>query len=244
MKKTSSFSRNSQKENPTVEKALPLSITDNSGTPLITFPGEVVDSMRYLINRIESKGKIPARISMVSSLRGEGTTYLSRAFGATLAHDLNVNVCVVELNWWWPSPLLEDSEEFGFADFLQGEAELDEVIFSTGIERFSIVPSGKMAKENRPIIARGSQIKASIAALAEQFDHLILDIPAIMATNDSIPLAGLGDTCCMIVQQGATGIADLHQALDEISHLKIIGVVMNRYDLKTPKRLVKLISAI
>ena len=70
-----------------------------------------------------------------------------------------------------------------------------------------------------------------------------MDIPAILATNDAVPLASLGSACCLVIRQGVTWMEDVKLALDEIDHLSIMGVVMNKFKLNTPSFLVKLFSA-
>jgi tyrosine-protein kinase Etk/Wzc len=204
----------------------------------------VLDSMRYLITRIGSKEEMPGCISLVSSLRGEGVTYLSRALAATIVHDLKVSACVVDLNWWWPSPLPGDEDNPGLAGVVMDSAVLEDVVVETGMSGFSLLPAGKLSKENRPVVARSQKLKETIAELNWRYNFVILDIPAIMAANDAVPLAALGSTCCVVLQQGATHIEDLRLALDEIAHLKISGVVMNRVTHHTPARLIKLISSL
>jgi Mrp family chromosome partitioning ATPase len=80
-----------------------------------------------------------------------------------------------------------------------------------------------------------------IEDLSKEFDHLILDIPAIRATNDAVPLASLGDACCLVIRQGVTTAEDVRLTLDEIDHLPILGVILNRVRLKTPRVILKFI---
>src|SRR5512138_478639 len=75
------------------------------GEAWATFPLTVVDPMRRLISRMGRKESIPARLSFVAALRQEGVSYITWAFATTLAYDLKTSVCIVELNWWWPSEL-------------------------------------------------------------------------------------------------------------------------------------------
>ncbi len=80
---------------------LSLIVTAKDGIPVLTFPPQVVDSLRRTISRLNLKKSLPAQLSMVAALRQEGVTYLSRAFAAILANDFSTSVCAVELNWWW-----------------------------------------------------------------------------------------------------------------------------------------------
>ncbi|MCA9873792.1 MAG: CpsD/CapB family tyrosine-protein kinase [Anaerolineales bacterium] len=222
----------------------PLILPAGDGTPIYKFSGEVIDSLRYMVTRIMRNGQLPTRLAMVSALRGEGVTYISQALAATVANDMKARVCVVDLNWWWPSPIkLAARDNPGLAAVIAKEAKLDEVIEPTGWSNLALVPAGNMPVEHRPVTARSQELREIIDDLSTRFDYLILDIPAIHSTSDSIPLASLGDACCLVIRQGITTVEDVRLALDEIDHLPIIGVVMNRVKLATPASIAKLIPA-
>ena len=227
-----------------IEKPLPLTISNANGEGGVTYPGEVIENMRYLLTRVGNKDRLPGCISMISAIREEGVTYLSLALAATIANDFVAKVCVVDLNWWWPStsPLVSPFNP-GLAAVIAGTADLDEVITPTGLRTLSLVPGGDLPRENRPVVARSQLINDTLRELSQRFDHLILDIPAILATHDSVPLASLGDACCLIVCQRATHMEDVRATLDELVHMKILGVVLNKVRYSTPKKFIKLITA-
>jgi len=219
-----------------------LVLPRRNGTPIHDFPGAVVDNLRYTITRIERNSPLPARLAIVSALREEGVTYLTQAFAATMAHDMPVSVCVVDLNWWWPSTtMLAGQENPGLAGVFNEKAKLEDVIISTGWSNMALVPAGQLPVDRRPVIARSQVLVQIIEDLSKEFDHLILDIPAIRATNDAVPLASLGDACCLVIRQGVTTAEDVRLTLDEIDHLPILGVILNRVRLKTPRVILKFI---
>lgn len=92
-------------------------------------------------------------------------------------------------------------------------------------------------------MARSQELQDVINNLSTRFDFLILDIPAIHSTSDAIPLASLGDACCLVVRQGITTVEDVRLGLDEIDHIPMLGVVLNRVKLATPTFVTKLIPA-
>lgn len=226
------------------DKPLPLTIKTLNGENSMTYPGEVVDNMRYLVTRIGNKEALPGCIAMISALREEGVTYLSLALGATIANDKVANVCVVDLNWWWPSksPLIS-TDNPGLAAVIAGKADLNEVITATSLPLLSLVPAGSLPREDRPIVARGQLIKDLLQELRQRFDYLILDVPAILATHDSVQLASLGDACCLIIRQRATHLEDVKTTLDEMAHKKILGVVLNKVRYSTPQKFIRAITA-
>lgn len=235
-----------KKKNPArmIETPLPLTILAANGESGVTYPGEVIENMRYLLTRVGNKEQLPGSVAMVSALREEGVTYLSLALGATIANDLMAKVCVVDLNWWYPStsPLVPPSNP-GLAAVIAGEADLDEVITTTSLHKLALVPAGTLPRENRPVVARSQIINELLKKLGQRFDHLILDLPAILATNDSVPLALLSDACCLVIRQRATSMDDVRATLDELVNMKILGAVLNRVRYSTPKKLIKVITS-
>jgi Mrp family chromosome partitioning ATPase len=227
-----------------VEKELPTSTKPMDGLLPLNFQSETIDQIRYLVTRVQREGSFPQCLSMVSSLRGEGVSYLSLALAVTLAHDYPAQVCMVDLNWYWPSSLLpQGTERQGLNALLQGEASLDDVLVPTVQPNLMILPAGNVEKSQRPSLARSQELNDLInSTLRGRFQYIILDIPAICATSDSVPLAKLADGCCMVIRQGATSEGDVRAALDEISHINVLGAILNEVRYATPSPLVRLIQ--
>jgi Mrp family chromosome partitioning ATPase len=226
------------------EPPTPLTISNRNGTREITFSAEVIENVRYIYTRMGNKDRIPVCLSIVSALRGEGVTTIAQALAATLAHDLKARVCLVDLNWWWPSrsPLI-DGENPGLAGVFTGEVHLVDVLIRTGSRNLYMIPAGSMPREDRAVAARTRHLKEMLGELSQQFEYMILDVPAILSTNDAVPLASLGSACCLVISQGVTSTEDVRLALDEISHLKVLGVVLNRTKLHIPKPLLRLLPS-
>jgi Mrp family chromosome partitioning ATPase len=234
-----------KKQPPAEVFSAPLSISTSAGQSIFTFDPEVVTSVRHMVTGLSCNGGVPSSLTVVSALREEGTTYTSMALATVIASDTSASVCVVELNWWSPGMLRLLSKGPGgagaiptaprIAEVLTGKASLNEALITTGLPNLSLLPAGEVALEQRPVIARSDALKELIAALRERFDQLVLDIPAVLATSDAIALASLGDACVVVVHHGLTPHTSVQLALDDLSHLKILGVVLNMARFHTPK---------
>ncbi len=215
----------------------------SESAPWLTFPGPVVRSYRHMLARLMRTEPLPARLALVSTLREEGVTYSSLALGTVLATDTAVSVCVVELNWYWPGQqaLLTGVTSPGLAGVLAGTAVLDEALTPTHLPNLALLPAGEMEMEKRPFTARSQPLKECLDTLSQRYDHLLLDIPAVLATSDAIPLASLSNGSCLVVKQGVTSIENTKRALDDIAHLHVLGVILNQMVIKTPKLLLRYI---
>ncbi len=220
-----------------------LTVPNENNGELISWDEGVVDSLRYLTTRLSREGSFPKRLAILSALRGEGVTFVSRALAAEFAYDTGSSVCWVDLNWWWPSTLPNESNGFnGLAGVLTGDCQTYEAISSTGWDNLDFLSAGILPPQSRPVFARSNNLSLTIENLSQYYDHLILDIPAILATSDAVHLAGLGTACCMVIMEGVTPMEDVKQALDEISHLPILGTVMNQVNHKTPQQIIRLLN--
>ena len=213
-----------------------LQLKTASNVAIVTYPQSTIQPLRSMLTRMISHKTLPQCISVVSALRGEGVTYNTFAMASTLANDTTYNTCVVDLNWWWPneqSRKIRGSSE-GVVGLLNGDLSLDEALIPTSFPNLTILPAGVLATDQQPIFVGGQGPRDLIEDLKDRFDCLLLDVPAILATNDAIPLASLGDACCMVVCQGTSTTALIKRALREISHVPTLGVLMNQSKVATP----------
>ena len=236
------FKRNNKKE--TTAENLPMVLTAKDGTPWLTFKGDLAHNLRHMITRLVRKEPLPTRIALTSALREEGVTYLSLALATTIAsNNLNQKVCLVELNWWWPgmSQYLGDHDSPGVAAIINEQAKLQDVLIETALPNLVLLPAGTLPIEQRPVMARNAALKKLIDFLNERYDHVLLDIPAILASSDAIALASLAKHCCLIIRQGVTSVENVKLALDDIDHMEMMGVIMNQVEVKTPSLMLKFI---
>jgi len=220
--------------------AEPLIVTSAADVVLATYPFEVVEGLRYVISRLTRHEALPRRLSLLATLRQEGVTYLSRGLAATMAHDLQATVCAVELNWWWPSPL-PGGPQPGLAGVLAGAFNLEQALVETTDACLAWLPAGELDPSQRSQFSHSKALAATLAELNRRFDYLILDIPAIRATSDALPLTSLGAAGCLVVSQEGASVDTARQTVDEIAPLPMLGVIMNRMRLKTPQFLMKVV---
>lgn len=210
-----------------------------------------------MLTGLSFRAELPRRIALVAALRGEGVTYTSLAVATTLANDMERNVCVVELNWWSPGmvdqisgqksirrkkkpptatlldghPVLQSQ---GIAGVLRGTMTLDDALIGTSSAKLCLLPAGELPPAQRSSTARSPELGSVLSRLAERFDHLIFDIPAVRATSDAVALVTHSDAACVVVRQGVTPASQVRLALDELQHETMLGVILNRTRISTP----------
>jgi len=217
----------------------PLRISDDR----LEMKDSLQESLRIILTRVQKSGEIPSRVVLTSALSGEGVTSISLALAVTLASDFQAKVGLIDLNWYSAAKWFLDREKtMGVIDILDGGIPFKNALQVTGLTNLSILPAGELEPIRRPMIARGKALRDLILKLEKQFDHLVLDVPAILSTSDAVPLASLGEGCILVLQQGATPTAEVRQALSEISHLPLLGIVLNQVRYSTPGFLISLLE--
>ena len=82
----------------------------------------------------------------------------------------------------------------------------DEVLVETVTENLWFMPAGTVELAGRPALAKDPRLATALDDLERQFDHLIFDLPAVLATSDAIALARFADVYALVVRYGVTTI--------------------------------------
>lgn len=242
-----------------------LIIHSPEGNELLRFPAETATSMRRMLTSLMYQSQLPHSIAYLAALSGEGVTYNTLGIGATLANDIDASICVIELNWWSPgmeamlsgqTPALPQKgrrkqattptsppppKSPGVAGILRGEVSLDDALIKTARPNLNLLPAGAIPLHERASVARSMQVHTFISSLRDRYDYVLLDMPALAVTSDTIALASQSEATCLVVLQGATQTNTVKNALDAIKHLPVLGVIMNQVKLQTPRWLLHLL---
>lgn len=218
-----------------------LAILDPDGARIHMTPARVASSLRYFLARVqlhESDG-LPPRVALTSALRGEGVSFVTRSLAAVIAYDTDASVVVVDLNWESPKPDGDDSVERppGLADAVEDGVPADDITLPTSNPRLSLVRAGVAPVARRPHLAGSDRLGTVLEEISERFDHVLLDLPPVLASAEAMSMAQLADAYVLVVQQGATAQTQVEAALEELRGADPLGVVLNRFDSKIPTRL-------
>jgi Mrp family chromosome partitioning ATPase len=225
-----------------------IGILDEDGTVLHMTPSVVAKALRYLLARVDlHEGGLPHRVALSSALKREGVSYVTRSLAAVLAYDTDRSVVVVDMNWTEPTGPSDDAEADerppGLAEAVDHDLPVEEVIKRTANPRLSLVPAGSAPVARRHALAGSAALADKLDELADRFDHVLLDLPPVLASSEAMSIAQLADGFVLVVLQGVTSEAQVHAALDELRGCDVLGVVLNRYHSRVPKRIRQLIGA-
>lgn len=92
-----------------------------------------------------------------------------------------------------------------------------------------LLPAGAPGADSSELFAPG-RVEGFLQELAAQYDHIVIDSPPVLATNDAIGLASMADGVFMVVRASYTSSRMVCEALDRMRrcNAKVIGIVYNR----------------
>jgi Mrp family chromosome partitioning ATPase len=215
-----------------------LTLLDVAGVPVHVAPPAITECLRYMLARMRRAegGELPERLGFTSAIRGEGVTFLARSLALVAASDTGRRVCLVDLNWWAQSSSLGyTATASGIAQVIQGTLALEDALVSTGNPNLCVLPAGPTAVSERPQLVHGPELEKILVVLSETFDHVILDLPAINATSESLTLAECSRALAFVVSHGVTPAEEARTALDHLSGVSVVGVILNRSSSKVPR---------
>lgn len=219
-----------------------VAIIDQDEKVIHLTSARVAGAVRFFIARLQYNEEwgMPARLAVTSAIRGEGVSYFCRSLASVFAYDTDARVALVDFNWL---PPIEDGDRPpGLADVLERGVALEDVLRPTKNPRLTLVPPGAVALARRPALAGSADIDDLMDQLGSRFDHLILDLPPVLASSETISLTQLADEYVLVVRHGVTTDRQVEQALEELRGKESMGVVLNRYRSRIPTRLRRLIE--
>ena len=213
-----------------------LSLLDDAGQVVQVAGAPVTESLRYMLARLRlgDHNEFPDRLGLTSAISGEGVTFITRALALVLTTDVAKRVCIVDLNWWTPSDW-PGRDVPGVAEVVRDGLPLEQVLHLTGNPGLHVLPAGKTNLAERPALARCDELAKMLDELNEEFEHVLLDLPAVHATSEALTLAENCPSLALVVGQNITPESEVKSALEEVEGVPLLGVILNRSYSKIPR---------
>ena len=193
---------------------------------------EAVQALRTML--FSSQTEDPPRVVLVTSpLPGEGKTTLANNLAIALT--MQGKTCLVDADLRMPSVGLSFKlfPRFGLEHYLQGSANLDQVMFpSAQVKNLTIIPAVAPAEHANYLLTGGPILKL-VARLRERFDFVVIDTPPILPYADGLAISTLVDGIILVGRAGETprgAITRSMELLDVMKSAPILTVVLNAVD--------------
>lgn len=163
---------------------------------------EAFRTMRATMALISGRDK--NRVFLVTSaIPGEGKTFTSTNFAATLAQQ-DLRTLLIDADLRKPSVsrlLFNENRQPGLSELLLGQCTEDQAILATEVPNLSVMPAGGIAPNPSELLAH-SRFGDLVDSLKAKFDRVVIDSSPVLAVRDPLLLAPYVDACCLIVRSG------------------------------------------
>ena len=170
-------------------------------------------------------------VMICSSLPGEGKTFNAINLSMSIAIELDKTVLLVDadLPKRTTSKLFGLKDEAGLTDVLVGKENLTDVVVSTDLPDFKILPAGRKYDHGTELLASDKMFNL-IAELSERYKDriIIFDTPPLLITSEAEVLTGLAGQIVLIVEADRTLKHNVEEAVSILDETKPIGLVLNK----------------
>ena len=170
-------------------------------------------------------------VMVTSSLPGEGKTYNTINIAMSIAIEMDRTVLLVDadLPKSTATSLFGLENAPGLTDVLAGKADLGNVIVSTDLQDFKILPSGRKHAHATELLSSDRMLSVITELSTRYPDRLVLfDSPPLLATSEAQVLAGLVGQILLVVEADRTLKYVVQDAVNLLDREKAIGVILNK----------------
>ncbi len=127
---------------------------------------------------------------------------------------------------------LNKNASLGLSDFLMGKASMDEVVYETTTDNLFYIPCGELI-DNPVRLLCSAKMNEARDDLAETFDFIIYDMPAVNAALDAKVIAVNVDATIIVSSIGGTSKKNLIEAANTFAEVNanLIGTIINKMDM-------------
>lgn len=189
---------------------------------------ESLRSMRTAIHFALSSAK--NNIIMVSGPAPEvGKSFISTNLATILAQSQKrVLIIDADLRRGYLHKYFNLQTQPGLADYLNGQTELSQVIKATEVFGLDVIARGKSPANPSELLST-TQFSAMLNQLSEQYDHILIDTPPILAVTDGIIISQHAGVNLVIARYAKTQMKELELTLNrfEQAGVKVNGIILN-----------------
>ena len=177
-------------------------------------------------------------ILITSAGPGEGKSVTSANLAISIARDVNQSAILVDLDLMRSSVakylgIKIANLKAGVGDYLKGDAELEDIVYSAGdFERLAVAPNRGPIENSSDLIGspRMKELAAGLHTHSGNRTIVLYDMPPALACDDVLAMCPNVDAVLLVVGRGTTERQALEKTVSMLSEYNILGVVLNKAD--------------
>jgi capsular exopolysaccharide synthesis family protein len=197
-----------------------------------TAEAEAIRTLRSAL-LIASPDPAPRVILVSSPSASEGKTTVALNLASVLAQQ--GTTCLVEGDLRRPmiESALHLTPSSGLSEVLAGKQTVNDALISVpSVPGLSVLPINELPNNPSDMLA-SDQMRVVLDRLCEQFQHVVIDSPPMLAFSDARTLAALSDAVILVSRCGRTTRRAITRSAEMLAGVQapLLGVVLNDMDL-------------
>lgn len=183
----------------------------------ISFSGDDIRVIA-LTSSVPNEGKSSVAFNLANSLAEDGKQVLF------IDADIRKSVTVVRYG--------VDQETKGLSHYLSGQSKMEDVIYETNVDNFSIVFTGQSAPNPAELLGN-DRFKALVAHARDTYDYVVLDCPPLGSVIDAAIIAKECDGAIIVIETDNVSYKVVQRVKKQLeqSGCHILGAVLNKVDM-------------
>jgi len=170
-------------------------------------------------------------LAITSANEGAGKSLTAANLAIALSKDVSTTVLLVDLDFTTPTihEKLNLHPKKGLVDYLEGHAELEEILFDPGLDRLTVLTGRSAGKYSSELLA-SPKMQDLMRDLCQQDEAniTIFDLTPLLRNDDAILFAPYADATLVVVEDGITTEDQLQQSMQLLNKANVIGTILNK----------------
>jgi protein-tyrosine kinase len=182
-----------------------------------------------VLQRLEAQNWQSFAVTAAGAVEGKTLTAINLAI--SLAQAVNTWVFLVDLDLRRPkmAQYLGMTFSYGMDHYLSGQAELNQIIYETGIPRLAVIPTAQRLSNSSELLVSPRMGDFQHALAAESPRRLIIyDMPPVLMSDDVLAFSPYVDSLLLVVAEAGTRRSALEESREALAERNLLGVVLNR----------------
>lgn len=178
----------------------------------------------------------PHSLLITSAVPGEGKTTVALHLAKAISFEIHKKTILIDGDLRKPAIHFDGLQHAkGLTDFLSDNLPLSEVLLDSGTANLRVILSGPMTQKSTELIGskRMEDLLTSLKA-SENSTYILIDSSPIISSSEPLLFSKMVDGIILVILADRTPRETVQRAIKLIDSQKIIGIVLNRVDQKTP----------
>ena len=174
-------------------------------------------------------------VAVISPTPASGKTFVAINLAISIAHQPQKTAILVDLDFRRPkvATYLGLHAEKSMNDYLQGNAQLKDVIISPSIPGLVVIPTMRPLAKSAEILSSNKVVNL-IQDLRDRYDSriVIFDAPPVLNSDDAMVLIPQVDCFLLVIANGMSSKSEIEETMYHLPQEKLLGVVLNKADVE------------